>query len=108
MFLRLGIAATVLTLAASPSFADARSDARAQVEFGIKVAYDDSGALGGAALKPYGLVAFELSDDGQADAGASRGTYVELGVAPGYAGSRASIAFANASSVARKCLWRSS
>jgi len=38
MFLRLGIAAAVLTLAASPSFADARSDARAQVEFGIKVA----------------------------------------------------------------------
>ena len=62
-------------------------------EFGIKVAYDDSGALGGAALKPYGLVAFELSDDAQADGGASRGTYVELGVAPGYAGSRASIAF---------------
>ncbi len=38
MFPRLGIAAAVLTLAASPSFADARSDARAQVEFGIKVA----------------------------------------------------------------------
>jgi Flp pilus assembly protein TadD len=38
MFLRLGIAAAVLTLAASPSFADARSDARAQVEFGIRVA----------------------------------------------------------------------
>jgi Flp pilus assembly protein TadD len=38
MYLRLGIAAAVLTLAASPSFADARSDARAQVEFGIKVA----------------------------------------------------------------------
>jgi Flp pilus assembly protein TadD len=38
MFLRLGSAAVLLTLAASPSFADARSDARAQVEFGIKVA----------------------------------------------------------------------
>lgn len=38
MFLRLGIAAAVLMLAASPSFADARSDARAQVEFGIRVA----------------------------------------------------------------------
>src|SRR5688572_25881353 len=62
-------------------------------EFGIKVAYDDSAPLGKAALKPYALVAFELSDDGQADAGASKGTYVELGVAPGYAGSRASIAF---------------
>ena len=62
-------------------------------EFGIKAAFDDSGALGGAALKPYALVAFELSDEGQADGGAEKGTYVELGVAPGYAGSRASIAF---------------
>lgn len=62
-------------------------------EFGVKVAYDDSGALGGAALMPYGLVAFELSDEAQADGGASRGTYVELGVAPGYSGSRMSVSF---------------
>ena len=38
MFHRLGLAAVLVTLAASPSFADARSDARAQVEFGIRVA----------------------------------------------------------------------
>ena len=38
MFHRLGLAAVLLTLAASPSLADARSDARAQVEFGIRVA----------------------------------------------------------------------
>ena len=62
-------------------------------EFGVKLAFDDSAALGKGALKPYVLVAFELSDDGQADAGAAKGTYVELGVAPGYAGSKASIAF---------------
>jgi hypothetical protein len=62
-------------------------------EFGLKLAYDDSGALGKGALKPYALVAFELTDEGQADAGSSKGTYVELGVAPGYAGSKASIAF---------------
>ena len=62
-------------------------------EFGIKLAVDDSGPLGKGALKPYLLLAFELSDDGQADAGESKGTYLELGVAPGYAGSRASIAF---------------
>jgi hypothetical protein len=61
-------------------------------EFGLKLAYDDSGALGKGALKPYALVAFELTDEGQADAGSSKGTYVELGVAPGYAGSKASIA----------------
>jgi hypothetical protein len=62
-------------------------------ELGIKFAYDDSGALGRGALKPYALVAFELDNSGQADAGSQKGTYVELGVAPGYAGSRASIAF---------------
>jgi hypothetical protein len=61
-------------------------------EFGIKVAFDDSEALGKGALKPYALLAFEL-DDAQADAGASKGTYLELGVAPGYSGMRASVAF---------------
>jgi len=38
MFPRLGLAAVLLSLTASPSFADARSDARQQVEFGIRVA----------------------------------------------------------------------
>jgi hypothetical protein len=61
-------------------------------EFGIKLAYDDSAPLGKAALKPYALVAFELSDEGQADAGDSKGTYVELGVAPGFTASKASFA----------------
>jgi hypothetical protein len=31
---------------------------------------------------PYGLVAFELNDKGQADAGAHKGTYLELGAGP--------------------------
>ena len=61
-------------------------------ELGLKLAYDDSGVLGKGALKPYALVAFELDDDGQADAGAGQGTYLELGIAPGYSGSRASLA----------------
>ncbi len=43
-------------------------------------------------INPYALVAFELSDDGQADAGAGKGTYVELGVGPAYSGSKASVA----------------
>ena len=60
-------------------------------ELAVKLSVDDS-ARGRASLKPYGLVAFELSDDGQADAGDSKGTYVELGVAPGFTGSRASVA----------------
>lgn len=61
-------------------------------EIAFKLGVDDSARLGKGALKPYGLVAFELSDDGQADAGASKGVYVELGIAPGYAGSKASLA----------------
>lgn len=61
-------------------------------ELGVKVAFDDSGALGRGALKPYALVAFELDDDGQADAGSGQGTYIELGVAPGFSGSKASLA----------------
>ena len=34
-------------------------------ELAMKVAIDDSGALGKASLKPYGMIAFELTDDGQ-------------------------------------------
>jgi hypothetical protein len=60
-------------------------------EIAFKLGVDDSARLGKGALKPYGLVAFELTD-GQADAGASKGVYVELGIAPGYAGSKASLA----------------
>ena len=61
-------------------------------ELAVKVGVDDSAALGRGALKPYALVAFELDEDAQADAGAAKGTYLELGVAPGYAGSKASLA----------------
>lgn len=61
-------------------------------ELAVKLSVDDSAALGKGALKPYALVAFELDDHGQADAGHHNGTYIELGVAPGYAGSRASLA----------------
>ena len=35
-------------------------------------------------LNPYGILAFELSDDGQADGGSSKGTYLELGVGPSW------------------------
>ena len=54
-------------------------------ELAVKFAVDDSGYLGGAAVKPYLLVARELDEDsGQADGGLSLGTYLELGIAPGY------------------------
>ncbi len=71
-------------------------------EIAFKFAIDDSGYLGGAAVKPYVLVAKELgvgledariaSGAGQADGGTALGTYVELGIAPGYTASRFSVA----------------
>ena len=61
-------------------------------ELAVKLSVDDSAQLGRGALKPYALVAFELDDHGQADAGHHNGTYLELGIAPGYAGARASLA----------------
>ena len=64
-------------------------------ELMVKLAVDDSARLGKAAIKPYALVARELDTapgSGQADGGEKAGTYVEVGIAPGYTGSRASVA----------------
>jgi hypothetical protein len=63
-------------------------------EIAFQLSVDDSGYLGKAALKPYALVAFEFDTDqgvGQADSGENAGRYLELGVAPGYAATRASV-----------------
>jgi hypothetical protein len=65
-------------------------------EIMFKLGVDDSAALGKAAVKPYVIVAQEFDTApgvGQADGGDNKGTYLELGVAPGYAASKASIAF---------------
>jgi hypothetical protein len=59
-------------------------------ELAFSFAVDDSEYLGGAALAPSILLAREL--DGQADGGREEGTYLELGIEPGYAGTRASLA----------------
>jgi len=61
-------------------------------EIAFKLGVDDSARLGKGALKPYALVAFELDDHGQADAGHHNGTYLELGIAPGISGGRATLA----------------
>jgi hypothetical protein len=64
-------------------------------EIAFQLSVDDSAYLGKAALKPYALVAFEFDTEpgvGQADGGADAGRYLEVGVAPGYSGSRASLA----------------
>ena len=58
-------------------------------EIAFKFAVDDSGSLGAAAVRPYLLLAREL--DGQADGGSTEGTYLELGIAPGVAGSRVTV-----------------
>jgi hypothetical protein len=61
-------------------------------ELAFKVSKTQSfGPLKTETLGPYALIAFEL--DGQADGGANAGTYMEIGFAPGYAVSKASIAF---------------
>jgi hypothetical protein len=71
-------------------------------EIMFKLAVDDSGTLGKAAVKPYVAIAREFDTDydpvlgvgsGQADGGQNAGTYVEIGFAPGYAAPKASIAF---------------
>ncbi len=63
-------------------------------ELAVRLDLDDRRILGRAALRPYALVAFELDAHpgiGQLDGGLHAGRYLELGVSPGYAASRASI-----------------
>jgi hypothetical protein len=65
-------------------------------ELSLKLGVDDRAALGRAALRPYGLVAFELDTTpgvGQVDGGFEAGRYLELGAAPGYQFRRLGIAF---------------
>ena len=89
----LGLGFSKATLSTTYTSYTSPADLFAHVkELAVKLSVDDSSALGRGALKPYALVAFELSDDGQADAGDGKGTYLELGVAPGYAGAKASLA----------------
>lgn len=64
-------------------------------EMMVKLSIDDSARFGKAAFKPYAIVAQEIDTAagvGQADGGLNAGTYFEAGVAPGFAGSKASIA----------------
>jgi hypothetical protein len=51
-------------------------------EVALGLAYNDAKLLGPFALNPSLLIAFEF--DGQADAGAGKGIYAQLGIAPGY------------------------
>lgn len=63
-------------------------------ELAFKLEWDDSEASGSLAMNPWVLVAAEFDTDsarGQADGAHHRGTYLELGVAPGYAAPRWSV-----------------
>jgi hypothetical protein len=60
-------------------------------EISFQVGVDDSAWLGRGALQPHALVAFELGE--AAADGHHKGIYLELGVAPGIEGSRASLSF---------------
>jgi hypothetical protein len=51
-------------------------------ELAFGFTFNDSKLLGGFALNPSALIAFEVK--GQADAGSDKGVYLQLGVAPGY------------------------
>jgi hypothetical protein len=65
-------------------------------EIMFKLALDDSGKLGKGAMKPYFAIAQEFGTEagvGQADGGENAGTYMEIGISPGYAASKASLAF---------------
>jgi hypothetical protein len=56
-------------------------------EIAFRVTGDDSDAPAGVVLRPHALIAFELGTApglGQADGGQNAGTYLELGVAPGW------------------------
>jgi len=63
-------------------------------ELMFKLGGDDGSVLGKAALHPWVIAAFEFDADNghQADGGANAGRYLELGVSPGYSGSKASLA----------------
>ena len=64
-------------------------------EVALKLAVDDTVHFRKRAVRPYALVAFELDTApgrGQLDAGAKAGRYLELGIAPGWAANRVSVA----------------
>jgi hypothetical protein len=65
-------------------------------ELAFRVGYDDASLSGRAALRPYGIVAFEFLAEpgvGQADGGEAAGTYLELGVGPAFAAGPVTVVF---------------
>lgn len=73
------------SLAAQYAVLTSPSDAYETVqELDFTVAYDDSEALAAWALHPYALLAIETGADASDGANSDPGTYLELGIAPGF------------------------
>ncbi len=53
-------------------------------EITLTFEFDDSEWLGSWALSPYAMIAYELSDNGNDGEGLGHGSYLELGVTPGF------------------------
>jgi hypothetical protein len=95
--LGLGFAKGVTFTTTYTAYTSPNSSYSTVKEFMFKLGVDDSAYLGKAAVKPYVIVAQEFDTEadgltnGQADGGQNGGTYLEIGVAPGYSFPRASI-----------------
>jgi hypothetical protein len=93
--LGLGFGGGVSVLTTYTAYTSPNNTFSTAKELMFKLAVDDSAYLGTRAVKPYAIVAREMDTApglGQADGGEHAGTYLELGIAPGYAGSKASVA----------------
>lgn len=82
-----GVALTMgeVSLSTQYVFLTSPSDAYETVEeLDFTLAYDDSEQLGKFALHPYALLAIETGADASDGANSDTGTYLELGIAPGF------------------------
>jgi len=82
-----GLALTVdkFSVAATYVILTSPSDAYETVqELDLTFGYDDLEALGKWAMHPYALLAFETGADGSDGPGTDPGTYLELGIGPGF------------------------
>lgn len=74
-----------LSLTTTYTFLTSPSDSFQTVEeLDFTLAFDDSSHLGPLALHPYALLAIETGANGSDGANTGRGSYLELGVAPGF------------------------
>ncbi len=74
-----------VSLTTTYTFLTSPSDAYETVqELGISLGFDDTGLFGAWALHPYATFAIEMGADASDGADSDTGTYLELGIAPGF------------------------